>query len=61
MKRLVRVEIESTESFCALKCPWWDRGFAGRGVVCSLFERVLEQQGKDFVRTEKCKEAEVKS
>lgn len=61
MKRLVKIEVESTESCCAVKCPWWARGFAGRGVVCTLFETTLEQKGKDFMRTEKCKQQEVKS
>lgn len=61
MIRLVQVEIVATANFCREKCPWWGRGFGGRGAVCALFETVLEQQSKDFVRADKCKQQEVKS
>lgn len=75
VKRLVVVEVEvladahGQADACSVGCPWWGKGFGGRGAVCTLFETTLdvaerEQRGGAkalrYLRTSACRRAQAK-
>lgn len=65
MKRSVRIAVEvESDSVCSAECHWWGEGFAGRGAVCTLFEKVLvvttEEKRPRYTRTAECVHREEK-